>query len=258
MSAQSGNEHRAGGLDPRVEGLLDRYIDGQMDEGEHRAFEAMVAGDPALKREVALRREAENAILRMFSPPAAAPALPAMVEERKRSSVWRISRPVLAAAAALALTGALVYGYFRYTDPARRWRAQGPGNAVVAYREIVEKAGFKPYWVCTDEAQFMRYAEQQTGSAWVVRAPAEVKLVGWGYVDGQLTPTTTTLLAEVGEEKVIVLAAREKMDRGVEVPKGSGECRLHVFRRQVGDVVLYEITPRREPAVVPFVEQAGR
>src|SRR5690606_38979699 len=76
-----------------------------------------------------------------------------------------------------------------------------------------------------------------------------VALVGWGYAEDSLSGNTATLLARVGDEKIVVLVDRAADARPVPGGAVAGGS-LHVFRRQVGPYVLYEITPREAPAVL--------
>jgi len=234
--------------DPQLDELIDQYVDQRMDPAAQRRFEALIASDPRLRAEVNLRQSADASLRRLFAPPAALPALQSPAANGDR---WRLYRRFAAAAAILLLIGTGAFAYIRATDPARQWRRQGPGSAARAYDLVVEKNNFVPAWTCQSDDDFAQYAREHTGEGWHVVGPENLKLVGWTYVPNELTENTTVLLATLDQEKIAVLAGEARFDRGVTLPANT---KLHIFRKQVGDVVFYEISPRCKPSVVQYVQ----
>jgi hypothetical protein len=73
--------------------------------------------------------------------------------------------------------------------------------------------------------------------------------VAWAGLDycNSISPRTMFVLAWVKGEKVIVFADQAESDKGQTLPLESG---LHLFRRHVGNLVLYECTPLDQPLVL--------
>lgn len=237
--------------DPHLEQLIDQYIDQRMDSAERRRFEDLIASDPGLRSEIELRQSAEASLRRLFSPPEA-PAASAPVDAGTGRRL--LFRRFAAAAAILLLVCSGAFAYLRATDPARQWRRQGPGNASRAYELVVDKNEFVPSWVCRCDKEFVQFARDRTGQGWRIVGPENLKLVGWSYVPNELTENTTVLLATMDHEKIAVLAGEVKFDRGVALQPGS---KLNIFRKQVGEVVFYEISPHCKPSVVQYVQPAS-
>ena len=86
-----------------------------------------------------------------------------------------------------------------------------------------------------------------------IAAPENLKLVGWSYVPNELTENTMVLLASMEDQKIAVLAGEARFDRGVTLHPDS---KLHMFRKQIGEAVLYEISPHCMPSVLQYVEPA--
>lgn len=83
-------------------------------------------------------------------------------------------------------------------------------------------------------------------------------MLGWAYgndYNGRMIgPDTMVLMTRVdGSENVVVLMDRASADRRLKLPPGSN---LSLFRREVGPIVLYEITPLKSERVIPLATQA--
>jgi len=81
-----------------------------------------------------------------------------------------------------------------------------------------------------------------------------LEVLGWSYNSiqddkslGVFSGYTLYLLARAKGEPVVVLIDRTGYDRPLEVDSASG---LHLFRREIGGAVLYEISPLDAPAVL--------
>ena len=84
-------------------------------------------------------------------------------------------------------------------------------------------------------------------------ADSGIALTGWGYGNNWGTPlgdATMILLATRVDTKVVVFIDRRKNDRTLREPGGG----KHLFRKETGDLVLYEISPLNEPIVLPALE----
>src|SRR6185295_10031728 len=85
-----------------------------------------------------------------------------------------------------------------------------------------------------------------------------VKLVGWGYANkytgSPLSDEMMTLLADVEGEHVLLLIDKWSHRRQLKCKQDSPEgVKLHIFNRQVDDLIIYEITPRDTEVVLPLL-----
>jgi hypothetical protein len=157
--------------------------------------------------------------------------------------VWRWVG--IAAAIGLA-TLAAVYGALLLT--ADRTDRLGP----IYHSEVA--AGFVPREVCTDAAQFAGWTKEHYGQA-LYPAPeaarAGVTLVGWSY-GVAVTNYSGVLLARVDGTPVVVVVDKSGSE-GLLRLAAPGDASLRSFRRRIGDLVLYEVTPLPEARVLPFI-----
>jgi hypothetical protein len=73
---------------------------------------------------------------------------------------------------------------------------------------------------------------------------------GLTYVGG-MSRYTTTMLARVDGKPVMVFVDRADSDYRPAQPCGS--CGLHLFSKQVGPLMLYELTPLDQPKVMEYL-----
>lgn len=238
-------------LDEATEVLLDAYLDGALSPAERQAFEARVASEPALARELALQRSADDSLRRQFQPPAAMP-IPAAPARRpvagriEPAPARRGKARAWAAAAAVLIAGAGVYWAFNgspFGPP------EGLVTAQVAYQRVID-GGFKPEWVCENAEQVAQYTRERFGAPWTIDPAPGLTLVGWKYSHDLLSPDATILLATKDQEKVVVVADRKVHDRPLSTPLLSG---LRVHKREIADLVLYEISRLPGPVVLDHV-----
>lgn len=150
----------------------------------------------------------------------------------------------------IAAAAMLVLGIGAYVAlmPARASFDQ-PGDV---YAGIVS-AGFEPREVCTDDAAFRDWMVRKFGQDLVIpEGSPGVELVGWDY-KRVLTTRTGVLLARVEGREVIVLV--ERREHAERLARRSGG--LRVFRRDVGGVALYEVTPMDEARLLPLARVPG-
>ncbi len=237
-----------------------RYVDDALPPEERTAFERDLQTDGALRRELELQRGVEDSIrraipyegrpIRFETDPAAGTlrlmgtdADPAVrtSSQASRGVVGRL-RWYAAAAGVLLVAAVAINVLVRERVPVV------PPERV--YTRLVQ-SGFAPAFVCTTDEEFEKAVRDRFGQGLLMRAAESVALVGWAYnnqYEGRLVGfQTLVLMAKVDGEPVIVLMDRASEDRSLSVLPESG---LRLFRRQVGSLVCYEVTPRSEPAIV--------
>ncbi|GJQ30387.1 MAG: hypothetical protein HBSAPP03_22710 [Phycisphaerae bacterium] len=233
-------------LPPEHDSPIDRYLDGLMSPAERQAFEARLAEDASLREHLDLQRSIDQSLRNVFTYRAPAAA--------SRSFSFRRVGLVAAIAAGLVLALSLVY-VLNQPDPFKHRPAADVYAAYVAQ-------GWKPAWACESDQQsadavstFLRLP----GRAVIVPlATPGVEVLGWIPTDDYRTgtpisPVTLSLLTRVEGRPVLLLVDRVENDRAVTVPVASG---LHVYRRVVDEVVIYEISPFDGPRVLPHATPA--
>ena len=83
--------------------------------------------------------------------------------------------------------------------------------------------------------------------------PEGSKMVGLTYCGG-ISRYTTTMLARVNGSPVMVFVDRASADTHPASP--SEESGLHLFRKEAGPLVFYELTPLDRPRVMDYLYPA--
>ena len=240
-----------------IEFLFERYLDGQLQGDELAWMRARIEQDPALRNEEELHLRMTESLRRIAAPeqipfPAAAaaaepPAAPIPITRAKPvNSPW-LRRWGLAIAAALLLAGAGVFRFY--------WDSRVPDFNLMAPGELYSRlvmSGFRPAQVCTSDPEFAALVHEKLGTALIATASPGVEVLGWGYSSdyngSPISPRTMMLLAKVDGREVLVLLDQTARDRTLAAPAGG---KLNLFRREVGPIVAYELTPMAEARVIP-------
>lgn len=275
---------------------LDGWLDAQMSEDEAREFETLLGQETELRAAADLSRAIDASLRRSFAPAIdeslkrsfseAVLGAPAQPEERVEAIAGRIHRngtvshrgkrmeamqPAADAhevqpqrgrraarwfAAAAAIVGLAVAAWqiAPYVWPRSQYQT-APWTAMTdVYHETVA-AGFEPEWVCDDDAEFTRMLRDQYGQGLVLRGLDEVgiRTLGMRY-SNTLSSNTTCVLFIVDDEPVMTLIDRIERDQSQAIPQG---CGLHVHRREVGRLVVYEVTPLGESRVLQHYDVAA-
>lgn len=240
---------------------FDAYFDGELSASARAAFEARLATDEAMRAEVELQRRIDGRLRELLGA-SEFPGMPDTALAANGVALGRIdgkqgdraargglpSWVRVAAAVAVVALGA----WAMVTKP---WAGLlGPAPSQVAadavYNRFV-RTGFEPATVCDNDAKFLDYTAKELGTSFLVRADPGVHLVGWTYSDGLLGEHAKVLLARRGETPVIVVMDRATNDRQMRLEPGSA-LRLH--RAKFGGLVLYEIGPDAEPAIISHLK----
>lgn len=164
---------------------------------------------------------------------------------------------VYAAAAVVAVVGAVwltIWNENRVPTP-----VDSSPDAV--YGRLVA-AGFTPEWKCENDEQFKKAVNDRLGQPLLLaNSLPGVEVLGWAYSNksyggSPLTNQVMILLARVDSKDVVVFVDQKSNDR--EHLSVKHRCGLRLFRREVGELVAYELTPLAEPRVVQNFYQPDR
>ncbi len=227
-------------MSPRDLERINAYLDGSMSAEERSAFEAELVVNAALRDELEVFAAVDASLSRQFVyAEAQEPAPIPMRRGMPRFVKWS----ALAAGLALAAVAA--------------WYALRPDPLLIPPQQVwanMEAVNFKPVWRCENDEQFRQLLTARLGEAFVIEENERLRVLGWAYgadyVQYPLSKDTLILINKVGDEHSIILIDRADKERNLKVPRESG---LHIYRKRFGGLVLYELTPLPEPAVLPAV-----
>ena len=243
-------------LDPRN---LNAYLDGTLDEEARAQFARELAHDRQLQADVQLQEQIDASLRRILQPPAA-PARYRIAQASERSddqvpgtcTAPAPNAAVVSTAAAAMLAWAVVG--WQFLAPGNRPPVYDPVKPldVIYHARVAE--GFKPTWVCEDDHVFASTFKERQGQGLLLAAmPQGSHMVGLAYFGG-LSRYTTTMLAKVDSSPVMVFVDREENDLHPAQPDPSSG--LHLFRKNIDGLVLYELTPLDKPHVMDYLYPA--
>jgi len=242
---------------------LDYYLDGLLSPAQAAAFEAFAAARPHVQEAIALQGKADASLKAAYSfypAPSAtanlAPAPPAPA--RTATSVSRAPRPSASRWRPMLLAASLLLGvagvwsaYVHFTTPTFAKFIE----PTELYAQI-NAGGFTPEFICTDDVGFAKAVADRLGTALHMTTSATISPLGWAYgntYQGKLIgDNTLVMLARSGDANVLVLMDHLDADRPLKVDPDSG---LSLFRSQIGPIVLYEISPLKQPTVLPTLHE---
>ena len=242
-------------MDPKDESRqpIDDYLDNQMDEPRRDEFEQQINSDDELAGQVDQQRRIDQSLQRLYAPPAGQ-VLDGLDAAGKKSPKRRSLRARYVAAM-LAVAAVIVVGVYLWqifdTSP-------GDGLRVVRLTPMAElyaaqiDAGFKPQFVCDTDQQFAStYWYRLDQGLLMHEAPPGVTALGLTY-GRHLSFRTIMLLATAEDQQIIVFA-----DQLSQVPQAAPQPPpgMHVHRRDVGELVLYELSPFDQPKLLDLFYQ---
>jgi len=242
---------------------IEAFLDGTLPPDEHAQMRLLIENDAAMKDECRRQAALDTSLLRLFTPPAVPsvgtsdqPSSDHRHAPRPRRSPTRWSRfrvPAIAAMVLIALGMAawsLVDLFFPETPstystgnyPVHR----NPTTFVAEYHALVN-AGFKPDWVCQTQAQFVQTFQSNLGQPLLFEpGGTDISMVGLSYAN-ILSERTIVFLGKVHDAPALVFVDRMENDKPQSLPPGGG---LHLFHRQLGGLILYELTPLDQPMLL--------
>lgn len=240
---------------------LDAYLDGTLPEAERARVAKEIAARPQLQRAVELQKRIDGSLRQSMAPPVVPPDLLARLQEAtapQPAANAQKSKPsrlklVLAGSAVAIVWGILCWRMFFSSDHRSTAQAYPPVPLATVYKDAVDH-GFQPNWVCKDDHQFASTFFERQGQGLLLAAmPEGTKMEGLAYTRG-LTPQATTMLARVDGKPVMVFV--DKAGCGSEPSDPAPETGLHLFRKELGSLVLYELTPLDHAAVMQYLYAA--
>jgi len=231
------------GDDMRAAMRTEAYLRNELSADDRASFERDVLRDPALRAELELERRIDDRLRAMYAPPSPV-ALAGAPGENRRPAGW--VRAAMGIAAVLAVAAGVHFSGVLRTAPG--------GTKADAVLARLERTGFEPAWLCRDDAEFAQFTRARYGQAFTVASAPGMQVVGWQYCSGVLGDEAGVMMVKFGEtERAIVVVDKREHDRPVEVDPASG---LRVHRKKIGGAVLYEVSGRDTPAVLPLVHAA--
>ena len=265
LGSANGNGHAAGDNGSASTSSLDAYLDGRLGGPERTAFEARLGEDPALAAGLDAQRHIDGSLRRMFIVP---PFTGLPFDGHPTPAQAARPEPVHAPRAAAAVAGVAISAALG--DGARRWTTKTLLFGALVSGVVLTAVSWLAYNALADRRQSFNevYRDlaavpaQPAGTAGfesacrhslghqvaVTQPPAGVEVLGVGEAK-VLSPKTVVLRARVDGQNVLLFADRAANDDGRAAARHDG-CSLHLFRRQVGGVVFYELTPFDEPRLL--------
>jgi hypothetical protein len=238
---------------PKVE-QIDAYLDGTLAVEERDSFAQEISTNELLRSVVELQCQVDETLSRLFSPPQRPIELLAKLRESGHTApTANRARRRWLKVASLAVAATVVWAMLA-------WHLFDPGTGVPHYNPnlplnaIYEKCvadGFRPKWVCDDPKEFAStFSARQGQGLLLAELPTGIKMEGLTYCGG-LSRYTTTMLARVNGLPVMVFVDRASADTHPALPPS--ETKLHLFRKETGPLVIYELTPLDQPKVSDYL-----
>lgn len=243
--------------------LLNAHLDGRLTGDEAARFRRLIDDDAELRAEFELQSAVDGSLRRLYTPPAAARSgvngkLPQAAIEPKPAAArpWRRSRRLLplAAAAAIAVTGLLIYRSMPTADEPQfiMNELQLTQRTPDAFYQVLKARGFDTDWDCDDDRDFAAFVHRRLKHGLMLaRAPENVQVLGLAY-GWTLSRKSVHLSARVDGQGVVVFIDRiDNPDRQAAAPT----CKLNVYERRTDRFVLFEMSPLDRPHLLDLFHE---
>jgi hypothetical protein len=234
------------------------YLDNTLSAADRAALEKSLALDPEAQGQVAAQQAFDARIRKQFAPPEMSVQdvvrlLPS-ADSRPSPQNPRTRRRTLFALAASVVVASLAWAAVVW-----QWNSDSsiepyfqPRSLVEIYSETVDQ-GFRPYYFCEDENRFAAtFALRQAVPLRLAPLPPDRQMVGLSY-SGGLSRDTTAVLCHVRDSPVIVFVDRKQLDNPA-IATSSSEPGIHVHRKELDELVIYEVTPFDTPLVSDYLQ----
>lgn len=193
----------------------------------------------------------DAALRRNFAPPATdelAPALrAAILGGTTRSQPMRGRFMRAAAAVILLVCGSWLLVRSFTPDVVNPYDIQ-PHRSALAVYDALSDEGFEPLWQCRDDAEFAGVFMDRHGQPLVITAMPETHAALGIHYANVISPRSTLVLARVNGNNIMLVI--DRVDRDTD--PGSLRDGLFAHRAEVGDLVIYELSPLDEASVIPY------
>jgi hypothetical protein len=162
----------------------------------------------------------------------------------------------IAAAAAVLMIAAAGTWWLWPRPPARSTIGYGYGYAVgppmslLDYYKRQVDGDMKGCWPCPPPRFARTFHDRLGQSLRLAGASIGVEALGLAY-SNTISTSTVCVFARVVGEPVIVFVDRAEADDGTTVDPPAS---LHLFKKRIGDLVAYELTPHDAPGVFELLE----
>jgi hypothetical protein len=228
---------------PADSSWLEKYLDSAPDSPERAEMDRAMSSNQQMQVELQLQMQIDESLKRLFVPSAApadllaklqapTPLAQPTVDSRRN---WK--KLALAAIAVSVVWGFLIW---RLLPPSRPVAGPYKNSPLATIYEQSVGSGFQPYWVCKDPHQFAStFFSRQGQGLLLADMPAGTKMEGLDYTGG-ITQNTTTMLARTDGQPILIFVDRASADNQPVLP---AESKLHLFRKELGPLVIYELSP---------------
>jgi hypothetical protein len=252
--------------------LLDLYLDGLLPTADRERFELRLQQEPTLRAELELHQQLTKSLNSLFAPPAAAqfssfasatsPPLSNTQSIRiadarifqLRASRPRFIRPLRAAAiAAIFVFSLACWQVYRVVFQPPRIDSEYKNLRVWRSMDVVYQAasrkGGQPDWKCEDDREFAMTYFKELGQGMLMKPlPSNLLAMGVSYTN-TLSPRTLYFMArQPGEHGQVILVFADRIEK--DSAQKLTDPTLRLFRKQVGSLVLYEVTPFDSPKLI--------
>jgi hypothetical protein len=222
---------------------LEKYLDYAPDSPERAETDRAMSSNRQMQLELQLQMQIEESIKRLFVSSAAPADLlarlqaPTPLAQPATQSRRNWAKLALAAIAVSVVWGFLILRFI----PASRPVVEYKNLPLPTIYDQTVASGFQPYWVCKDAHEFAStFLNRQGHGLLLADLPEETKMEGLAYTGG-ISQNTTTMLARTNGQPIMVFVDRASADTHPVLPKT--ETKLHLFRKELGPLVLYELSP---------------
>jgi hypothetical protein len=244
MSGDGSAQFDGPGGDAASPATLDAYLDGQLAPAERSAFEARLAGDPALATNAEMQRRIDASLAGLFAVPMF-PGLPTNGHPKDLPNNGPPAAPNAApvvqkvisgmlAAAVLGVLSWLLYSIF-FADPR------------MSFADVYEQQA-KAALAAPDAPAI---GSMGCGLAFKGRDP-NVRVTAMTMAP-VVSKNTIVFRAMVDGKPVVVFTDSSLRDDG-KASRASKSSNLHLFKRQSMGVVMYEMTPFDRPRLLPDLD----
>ncbi len=266
------------------EDRIDAYLDGAMSFDGQQQFERAMVDDAQLRADTAHGKAINSSLQTLLAPPPVSlwvrkiashdmtrnghvngtangviqetdtPKLllteAQPVVKNSAGRVFRLPRWLAVAAVVLLLaSGALILLFAVGGGANSGYNATKFRTLAQAYADIDE-----PQWVCETAEEFAGTFDGRFRVPILFNSDAsDVSLAGLAYCH-TLTRDTVCLVGEAVGNKVLVFIDRLERDPHPQLPNDSG---LNLFRREVGGLVMYEVSPNKQAMLLDWISTSG-